>query len=87
MLVSGIQQSDSIWVLFGGGGDILHSLQDASSRPGIKPGAPALEAQSFNHWTPRECLVTHIYVYILFFRFFFFMGYYSILKIVPHAMW
>ena len=26
------------------------------SQPGIEPTPPALEAQGFNHWTPREVL-------------------------------
>ena len=28
--------------------------QDLSSRPGIEPAPPALEAWSLNHWTTRE---------------------------------
>ena len=48
------------------------------------------------HWKLRVLItgppgnapkVIHRYVYILFFRFIFFMGYYSILNIAPHAMW
>ena len=33
---------------------VPRSMWDVSSRPGIEPAPPALEAQSLNHWTTRE---------------------------------
>ena len=31
-----------------------HSMWNLSSRPGIEPMAPEVEAWSLNHWTPKE---------------------------------
>ena len=37
-------------------------FQDRNSRPGIKPGPPAVEAWSPNQWTAREFTVGSLFV-------------------------
>ena len=83
-MYSKVIQFVCLFVFLVGGWGILHSLQDSDQGSNMGP----------QHWKLRVLKtgppgnapkVIHMYVYV--FRFFFFMCYYSILNIVPHAMW
>ena len=58
------------------------------SDPGIEPASPALAGRfsTLSHQGNPIQYTIHIYIYILFFRFFFIIGYYKILNIIPCAI-
>ena len=58
--------------------------------PGIKPGSPALQADSFLSFSDSVvhtyicmCINRHIYIYLFFFRFFSLIGYCKTLTRIP----